>query len=110
MGGESDEDEAPNALGKNNELCSYLYRRVPRGVSKQFNNNISGSHYVDLKLYMCDEIATVSPMNRWRHAVVTLKLKTDENTAAYRYLVKFLKEIKKNFKNAPVTYVSTPNQ
>lgn len=109
MGTDSDADENQKA-GKKDELVSYLCRRGSNGISKQFNPDIGGLRFVDLKLYMCNEIESISPMNRWRHAVVTLKTKIDDDNPAYRYLVKFLKKVKKNFKDCPITYVSTPNQ
>lgn len=109
MGSDSDIADEQSA-GNKTELISYLSRRGSTGISKQFNPNIKGSQFVDLKLYMCSEIENVSPMNRWRNAVVTLKTKIDDDNPAYNYLVKFLKEIKKNFKDCSVTYVSTPNQ
>lgn len=109
MGTDSDADE-DKKIGKKDELISYLCRRGPSGISKQFNSDIRGSRFADLKLYMCNEIQNISPMNRWRHAIVTLKTKIDDDNPAYRYLVKFLKEVKKNFKDCPITYVSSPNQ
>lgn len=108
MGTDSDIEE--NSSGKKDELISYLCRRGSNGVSKQVNNNLSGSRFVDFRLYLCSEIENVTPMNRWRHSIVTLKTKIDEDQAAYKHLVKFLKEIKKDFKDCPVTYTSTPNQ
>lgn len=108
MGSDSEIDDSPS--GKRDELNSYLSRRVANGISKQYNNDINGSCFIDLKLYTCEEIVNISPMNRWRHAIVTLKMKSEENDPAYRYLVKFLKEAKNKFKDCPVTYVSSPNQ
>lgn len=109
MGTDSDADEEPHA-GKKDGIISYLCRRGANGISKQFKPDISGLRFVDLKLYMCSEIENISAMNRWRHAVVTLKTKIDDDNPAYRYLVKFLREVKKSFKDCPITYVSTPNQ
>lgn len=109
IGTDSDFDEDQTA-GKKDELISYLCRRGSNGVSKQIHPDKQGLRFVDFRLYMCNEIENITPMNRWRQAIVTLKTKVDDNTPAYKYLVKFLKEVKKDFKDCPVTYTSTPNQ
>lgn len=108
IGVDSDIDEDQH--GKKDELISYFSRRVANGISKQHNPELEGSHFIDLKLYMCQEIENVSPMNRWRHAVVTLKMKADDNNDGWKYLVKFLQDAKTKFKNCPVSYMSSQNQ
>ncbi|XP_048484366.1 suppressor protein SRP40 [Plutella xylostella] len=110
MGVDSDIDEDLLNNGKKSDLISYFSRRVANGISKQTHPDLQGTHFIDLKLYMCSEIENVSPMNRWRHSIVTVKAKSNDDSDAWKYLIKFLQEIKKDFKDSPVTYVSSYNQ
>lgn len=110
LGSDSEIDE-DLSCGKKDNLVSSLSRRVANGVSKQYNHDTKGSYFIDLKLYLCSDIENVTPMNRWRQAIVTVKTRADENDPDHRYLVKFLKEVKKRFKECPVSYyASNSNQ
>lgn len=87
----SDSDEPQDSSYGNEELSSYIYRRVANGYTKQYKNNQRGSHYIDLKIYKCNELENVKPKQRWRKSILTLKTKTDDNTRGWQHLVDFLK-------------------
>lgn len=62
------------------------------------NSPKTGSHFIELKVYNCNEIKNVQPVNRWRHAVITIKNRTDDNTPAWGHLSQLIKETRKEFK------------
>lgn len=88
------------------KICSYFNKRVPQGVSRQTDSNKDGSHYIELKIYKCDEIKNVQPMNRWRHAIITIKNQSDVETEAWSHLTQFIKATRREFKNCPPDIIS----
>ncbi|KAL0880875.1 hypothetical protein ABMA27_002056 [Loxostege sticticalis] len=107
MGDDSD-DPAEDIYGTD-DLNSYIYRRVANGYTKQYKNDQTGTHYIDLKIYECKELENVKPKQRWRKSILTLKTKSDNNTDAWRHLVNFLKDVKLQFKDVPISFVNTSN-
>lgn len=102
-----DEDQDQPVAGKPIQLLqSYMTRRLANGHSRQTCDTKKGSHYIELKVYNCDEIEKVSPMNRWRHAIVCVKNKTDENTEAWQHLTNFIIATRKEFRNCPINFIS----
>ncbi|KAL4703639.1 hypothetical protein ACJJTC_010756 [Scirpophaga incertulas] len=109
FGTDSEDDEKADipTTGKSpSPLTSYVTRRLANGHSRQIFDRKPGTHYVDLKIYRCDEIEKVQPINRWRQAIVTVKNKTFDNTGAWQHLANFIRETRKEFVNCPQTYVS----
>lgn len=103
----SDSDEPRESNYGNEELSSYIYRRVANGYTKQYKNNQQGTHYIDLKIYKCNKLENVQPKQRWRKSILTLKTKSDDNARGWHHLVQFLKEIKNEFKDVPINFVGT---
>lgn len=100
FGSDSDEDAVNVQPGKKNlPLCSYFSKRISHGVSRQSDQNKAGTHYVELKVYNCDEIKHIQPMNRWRHSIITVKNRTDDNTEAWKHLTEFIKATRREFKD-----------
>lgn len=87
FGSDSDDDQCAPKAGKKptTAICSYFTKRVPHGVMRQTNVEKEGSHYIELKVYKCDEINHIQPMNRWRHAIITVKNKSDVGTEAWEH-------------------------
>lgn len=99
FGSDSDDDGTVLPGNKKNlPICSYFSKRVSGGVSRQTDPNKGGSHYVELKVYNCNEIKHIAPMNRWRHAIISVKNRTDENTQAWAHLSEFIKATRREFK------------
>lgn len=84
---------------KSQPISSYFNKRVATGVSRQTDQTKTGTHFIELKVYNCDEIRNVQPMNRWRHAIITIKNQTNENTKAWEHLSQFIKETRREFKD-----------
>lgn len=104
---EDDEKEDVAVPGKAPiQLTSYLTRRLANGHSRQTYEHKPGTHYIDLKVYRCDEIKNVQPINRWRQAIVTVKNQTSENTDAWQHLTNFIMATRKEFVKCPPTFVS----
>lgn len=87
-------------------ICSYFTKRLPHGLSRQIDMEKSGSHYIDLKIYNCDDIRTVQPMNRWRHAIITIKNKTGTESEAWTHLTNFIAATRKEFKGCQPELIS----
>lgn len=108
--GSGEEEESiplPSKGKKVPPIYTQYTRRVANGISRQCIESKMGAYYVELKIYDVSEIERVLPINRWRHAVVSLKNRTDDNTPAWAYLKKFLNETKKEFKGCPHDFVSS---
>lgn len=100
MFGSDSDDECAVIPGKKGvELCSYYSKRVANGVARQMNTQKQGSHFIELKVYNCEEIKNIQPMNRWRHAVITIKNRTNDDTVAWGYLTDFIRATRKEFKD-----------
>ncbi|XP_049872824.1 uncharacterized protein LOC126380908 [Pectinophora gossypiella] len=104
-----DETEEPSSSGnkKFTPLYSYLTRRVANGLARQADEDKKGSHYIEMKIYKCDEVEKVSAINRWRHAIVTIKNRTDDDTDAWQHLSKYISATRKEFKNCPPTFIGS---
>lgn len=93
--GKSDENVEGNC--SKNYLASYLTQREANGYTKMSFENKQGSHYVELKIYECDEIENVSAMNRWRHSIFNLKNRTNIDSPAWQHLIMFLTAVNKEY-------------
>lgn len=111
FGTDSDEEDRDTheTTGKkpNTVLSSSITRRLATGHARQTLLTKAGTHYIELKVYRCDEIENVAPMNRWRQAVVAVKNRTDEGTEAWGHLTKFICATRKEFKSSPQTFLSS---
>lgn len=104
---EGDDDFVTQEDGKKAPLLSYINRRVANGYCRQLYPNKSGKQYIELKIYNTSEIEKVSPMNRWRQAIVTIKSQTNTDTEAWRNLSKFIKDTREEYKSYPPTFIGT---
>lgn len=107
----SDSDEEPQPppkpKGKTKApVYNYYTRRLANGHSRQINENKKGSHYIEIKVYKTEEIEHVLPLNRWRHAIVTIKNKINEDSDSWRVLSQLIAATRKDFKDCPPTFVS----
>lgn len=109
--GTDSEDEVQDAerdvSRKPPPLVSYLTRRVANGHARQSYETKPGTHYIELKIYKCDEIERVPPMNRWRQAVVTVKNRSDTDTMAWRHISDYMSAVRKEFKSCPPTFINS---
>ena len=108
FGSDSDDDTIEHSAPVNgkNKLPSYITTRLANGQSRKIFENKPGTHYIDLKIYRCDEIESVQAMNRWRQAIVTVKSRTDDNTDSWQHLANFIMSTKKEYRNCPSTFIS----
>lgn len=105
---EQEEETAASTTGKKiPPLHSYYTRRVANGLSKQTFENKKGKFYIELKIYDHSEIERVAPINRWRHAIISVKNRTDDGTPAWKHVKDFFKETHNEFKHCPIDYVSS---
>lgn len=110
--GTDSEDEAENvvnsqsASGKKAPLISSMTRRLANGISRQTHPNKLGTHFVEVKVYKVAEIENTSPMNRWRQAILSVKIQTNDNTEAWQHLTKYIAATRKEFKDIPPTFIS----
>lgn len=105
FGSDSDEEQLISAKPSKKPpppINSYFNKRVANGVSRQSDLSKIGSHFIELKVYNCDEIRNIQPMNRWRHAIITIKNQTSDNTEAWEHLTQFIKATRKEFKDCPL--------
>lgn len=109
FGSESDEEEEGCSTGstKGTPIYSYVTRKLANGISRQTDDNKTGTHYVELKVYSCNEIKNVAPINRWRHSIITIKNRTNVNSEAWAHLTDYIKTTRKEFKNCPPSFNST---
>lgn len=102
FGSDSDDEQFKQAMRKPGKtlpkITSYFTKRIPQGVTRQSDPDKEGSHFVELKVYRCDEIRKVQPMNRWRHAIITIKNQSDVDTEAWTHLTQFIKATRQEFK------------
>ncbi|XP_045775261.1 uncharacterized protein LOC123875300 [Maniola jurtina] len=104
---ETEETSTPTAAGKKIQpLVSYLTRRLANGHSRQSFEGKTGTHFIDLKVYRCDEVENVQPVNRWRHAIICVKNRTNEDTEAWRHLTNFIIATRKEYKKCTPTFIS----
>lgn len=96
----------PSQKQSSGKLLSYITRRLSNGHARQSHSTKTGSHYVELKVYKCDEIKKVLPVNRWRQAIVTIKNQTDDNTEAWQHLSNFIIATRKEYRTCPPSFMS----
>ncbi|KAG7308293.1 hypothetical protein JYU34_006987 [Plutella xylostella] len=108
FGSDSDDEEFEETKKPGTApIYNYFTRRLANGHSRQTNDDKTGSHYIELKVYKTSEIQSVLPMNRWRHAIVTVKNQLDTNSESWKCLDEFIKASKKDFKKCPPTFMSS---
>lgn len=109
FGNDSGDQAEDGKLGKKlSPISSYITRRVANGYSRQNNDKKEGTHFIDLRVYKCDEIERVQPMNRWRHAIITIRNRTDDNADAWRMLTEFIKATRKEFRDCVPDFIGSP--
>ncbi|CAG9790336.1 unnamed protein product [Diatraea saccharalis] len=109
FGSESeDEVSPPTSITQpgNKPIHSYITRRLASGYSRQVDDAKRGTHYIDLRVYRCDEIEHVQPMNRWRHSIVCVKTRTNDNTETWQLLTNFISATRKEYRNCSPTFIS----
>lgn len=108
FGSDSDDDEIDVVVEKKSPpIYSYITRRLANGFSRQMNEQKRGEFYIELKVYKCDEIERVQPVNRWRHSVITIKNKCDENSESWHRLNAYITSTRKEFKKCVPTFISS---
>lgn len=103
--GEDDSDDG--ACGSSGmqppRLPCYITRRVANGYARQYNDKKKGTYYIDLKIYDSNEVEKITPMNRWRQAIISIKTRADNTSEAWRHLSKYVKETRAEYKSFPPT-------
>lgn len=112
FGSESDEEDSSvkpsTSTGKTPPpLHSYFTKRVNKGYARKISETKQGPYYVEVKVYNCNEIADIPPVNRWRHSIVTIKTKVDADTEMWRHLKGFTSSVEQDFRNCPATLINS---
>lgn len=109
FGSDSDDDDAVEvpSVERKPPIYSYITRRLANGFSRQIDENKKGAFYIELKVYKCDEIERIQPVNRWRHSVITIKNKTDEDSESWRHLNEYIKSTRQEFKRCTPTFINS---
>lgn len=110
--GEDSDAEPPktsNAATKTGipPLHSYFTRRQAKGYTRQMSETKEGRFYIELKIYNAEEVQKIMPINRWRYAITTIKIKLDEKNESWCSIKDFVKLTKKDFKNCPISVVGS---
>lgn len=110
--GDDDNKECPDRRSdskKGNKtippLYSYITRRIANGYARQLSETKEGSHYVELKIYNTVEAEKVSPINRWRHSIITVKMKTNEDTEVWQHIKGVVGAARRSFRNCPTSFI-----
>lgn len=108
FGSDTEDDDASASVPapQPGKLLSYISRRLANGIARQAHPTKSGSHFIELKVYKCNDIEKVSPVNRWRQAIITIKNRTDDDSEAWAHLANFIIATRKEFRTCPPTFVS----
>lgn len=104
-----EEEEAATAPAprQSSAILSYITERRQNGhFTRQSNPQKKGAHLLEIRVYNCDEIEYVEPINRWRHAVLTIKNRTDVGTEAWRHLSHFISSTKKEYSSHPPVFIN----
>lgn len=101
FGDDSDDGEKPGCSNSVEALQSVFINKLSSGLSKQVLPDKKGSHYIEVKVYRTDEIEKVLPINRWRHSVTSLKIRTDVNSEVWTHLANVVKAARKEFRGVP---------
>lgn len=107
-----DSDDGPTPQTSSSAIAplqSIITNKVSAGVSRQVMPDKTGSHYFELKVYRCSDIEKVSSLNRWRHAVTTIKLKTHTDSLVWQHLANVVSATRKEFRGIPNTFSSFYN-
>lgn len=110
FGEDSDNEQKPSTSTKTGNippLISNIMTRETKGFSKQVNEKAEGKYYVELKIYNVEEIKKISPINRWRYAITSIKTRIDENKESWRSLKEFVNQSRKDFNNCPITLIGS---
>nr|XP_049694812.1 uncharacterized protein LOC126054231 [Helicoverpa armigera]XP_049703896.1 uncharacterized protein LOC126056152 isoform X2 [Helicoverpa armigera] len=109
-----DEDDDKNECVKSSTktgnvppIHSYFTKRLRKGYSRQISETKEGKYYVELKIYDVEEIKKIMPINRWRHAITTIKTKLDEDKESWHHIKDFILATQKDFKNCPLSYLGS---
>lgn len=107
--GSDSDDECCEAGNKSlhSPIYSYFTRRLANGFSRQVDMDKTGEYYIEVKIYKHSEIKNVTPVNRWRQSILTIKNSVNEDAVSWGYLKKFIKSTKKEFKTKPPTFIGS---
>lgn len=75
-------------------------------MSKQVMADKTGAYYFELKVYKCSDVENVHALNRWRHAAVVIKNKTDTNSDVWQHLSNVVTATRKEFRGVPNSFSS----
>lgn len=91
------------------KLDSSLTSKVANGVVRRVNQ-LNGAYYTEVRVYNTRDASKTPPEERYKKALVTLKVQLNPNTSEWRDLQKFMKNIKLLFDNQePVFYSNKIN-
>ncbi|CAG9790233.1 unnamed protein product [Diatraea saccharalis] len=107
FGTDSEDDDNTELLsGKNAPIVSYISRRLANGQSRQAYDRKPGNYFIDLKVYQCEDIERIQPVNRWRQAIITVKNRINDDSEAWCHLSNFLTSTRKEYRQCPPTFIS----
>lgn len=78
-------------------LQPVFINKVATGLSKQILPDKEGTYYVEIIVYRTSDIENVVPINRRRHSVSKLKMKTNTDTDLWQHLANIVSAAPKEF-------------
>lgn len=87
------------------DLGSSLVARVDNGKVRR-QAVLSGEFYVDIKVYAKSDVISIPREDRWRKALVALKVQLDRGSVQWNALQKFMQRAHDLFNNTEPTYFS----
>lgn len=108
LASDEEDNEPSGSNGKKPvpSIVSYVTQKTAQGFSRTYYDNKPGKYFIELKVYKCDEIEKIQPMNRWRHSIITIKNRTNDDSEAWRKLTDFISSTKKEYKNCKKMLIS----
>lgn len=83
------------------KLRSFINQRVATGYTSQTDPIKTGQYYFELRVYNTREAEKVDSTERWKRALVTLKLSTDDDTRVWKALTNLVQAGKDEMKSIP---------
>lgn len=100
----SEDEELPTASPQQGCLSSSLTNKVANGAVRRVAD-IEGDYFVELRVYHSRD-ATVRNEDRWKKALLALKLQIDGDSVEWQHLQQFTKAAKRKFRDAEAKFYS----
>lgn len=100
-----EERSASTPAQQNTKTVSSFASRVSSGTTRRCAIT-SGDFYIDLKIYKVEDVKTTDALERYKKALVAIKLQCEEKSVEWEQIQKFISTAFDIFKNCEPTYYS----